>query len=131
MSKENFLLINEAAKLSKAKQLSDEATLGFCGSALLSDKGQIYTGVSLSGACGIGFCGEVSAILQMLSKGETKIKKIVAISNDAKCMPPCGRCREMMFQIDRNNLDTEIILGKNKSVKLKTLLPQRWQELWK
>lgn len=38
MSKENLLLINEATKLSKARQLSDEATLGYCGSALCLKK---------------------------------------------------------------------------------------------
>ncbi|MBU1992206.1 MAG: hypothetical protein ABH856_01815 [Patescibacteria group bacterium] len=36
---------------------------------------------------------------------------------------PCGRCREFMRQIDKHNMETEVILGKDRSVKLKELLP--------
>jgi cytidine deaminase len=130
MLKENKLLIEKAKKLSKRKQLSEEAVLGYVGCALLTKSGKTYTGKSLSGACGLGFCGEVGAILEMLKYKESEIKKIVAISNDFKCMPPCGRCREMMFQINRKNLETEIIFNENKTIKLRELLPDRWQELW-
>jgi cytidine deaminase len=126
----NKKLFEKAKNLSKEKQLSEEAVLGYVGSALLSSKGKVYTGISFTGACGLGFCAEIGAILSMLKNNETKIKKIVAISNDFKYMPPCGRCRELMFQINRKNLNTEIILGKKKIVKLKKLLPNRWQELW-
>ena len=126
----NKKLFEKAKGLSKEKRLSDEAILGYVGSALLSGSGKVYTGRSFSGACGLGFCGEVGAILSMLKNGETKIKKIVAVSNDYKCMPPCGRCRELMFQIDRKNLNTEIILGEKRVIRLKKLLPNRWQELW-
>ena len=126
----NKKLFEKAKKLSKEKQLSEESTLGYVGSALLSGEGKVYTGVSLSGACGLSFCGEVGTILSMLKNGETIIKKIVSVSNDYKYMPPCGRCRELMFQIDRKNINTEVILGENRVVKLKKLLPSRWQELW-
>ena len=126
----NRELFEKAKRLSKAKQLSWEAKSGEVGSALLSGKGLIYTGVNLNGACGLQFCGEVAAILSMLKNGETKIRKIVAVSNDYKYMPPCGRCRELMFEIDRKNLNTEIILSEKKTVKLKELLPYRWQDLW-
>lgn len=126
----NKELFEAAKKLSKAKHVSGEAILGYVGSALLSANGKIYTGVSLSGACGLGFCGEVGAILSMLKDRETRIEKIVAVSNDYKYMPPCGRCRELMFQIDRKNLGTKVILSDRKMVKLSELLPSRWQELW-
>ena len=130
MNTQNKVLFEKAKKLSKAKQLSDEATAGFVGTVLVSKKGKIYSGISLSGACGVSFCGEVSVILQMIAKGETGIKKIVSVSNDGKCLPPCGCCRELMFQINRNNLKTELILGGGRVVKLKEIFPERWQELW-
>jgi len=58
----------------------------------------------------------------MLKHRETRISRIVAITKDS-ILSPCGRCRELMFQIDNNNLQTEIIL-KNDSVKLLSdLLP--------
>lgn len=42
---------------------------------------------------------------------------------DTFVLHPCGRCREFMRQIDKNNMEAEVILGKNKSAKLKELLP--------
>jgi cytidine deaminase len=39
-------------------------------------------------------------------------------------LPPCGRCREFIRQIDEGNLDTEVILGKDEASKLKELLPR-------
>lgn len=125
----NDVLFQQAKALSQHKQLTDEAILGYVGCALITDSGAVHTGVSFSGACGIGYCGEVGAILSMLKSGETYIKKIVAVSNDFQCMPPCGRCREMMYQVDRRNLNTEILLG-DVTTTLQELLPKRWQELW-
>jgi len=125
----NKQLFEQAKKLSKQRQITPEGSLGYAATALVTEKNKIYTGISFSGVCGLGFCAEVGAILEMLKNNETKIKKIITVSNDSKLMPPCGRCRELMFQINRKNLNTEIIL-KDKIIKLKNLLPERWQELW-
>jgi cytidine deaminase len=38
-------------------------------------------------------------------------------------LSPCGRCREFMHQIHEENSEADVIIGKNKSVKLKDLLP--------
>ena len=38
-------------------------------------------------------------------------------------MPPCGRCREFIRQVDPLNLDTEVILAPDNIVKLRDLLP--------
>jgi len=43
-------------------------------------------------------------------------------------IPPCGSCRQLIHDMDESNLDTEIILDKNKVVKLKELLP--YSEWW-
>jgi len=45
-------------------------------------------------------------------------------------LPPCGRCREFMYQIDRNNLDTEVIISDTKTVTLRELLPYCGPEKW-
>jgi cytidine deaminase len=66
----------------------------------------------------------------MVTAGETRIQKLVAISADGKLLPPCGRCRELLYQIDRGNLETEIILGPGRPTRLAELLPRRWQDLW-
>ncbi len=75
----------------------------------------------------MGFCAEHNAIGAMVTAGEYKIKKIVAVWKDDKnnccILSPCGRCREFMRQIDNDNLETEVILEKDRTVKLKDLLP--------
>ena len=50
---------------------------------------------------------------------EYKIKKIVAVLEDGQILPPCGGCREFIYQIDGDNLETEVIIGENKVVKLR------------
>jgi cytidine deaminase len=45
-------------------------------------------------------------------------------------MPPCGRCRELLYQIDRGNRETGILLEGGKPVRLEDLLPAPWQDLW-
>lgn len=97
------------------------------GCALVTASGKIFSGANLDLYCGIGFCAEHSAASQMLSQsGETHIKTIVAVNKDSP-IPPCGRCREMMNQLDRRNKDTEIIIAEDKKVKLSDLLPYAWE----
>lgn len=123
-------LIDEATRLSVPRKLTDEATAGFVGTALLSANGKVYTAVSLTGACGIQFCGEVGAVMSMLRDGASQVKAIATVSNDHKLMPPCGRCRELLFEVDRHNLQTDVILENERVVKLANIFPERWQELW-
>jgi cytidine deaminase len=63
----------------------------------------------------------------MVKNGETKIRKIVATTAEGNVLPPCGRCREMMYQIDESNLDTAVILGSVDKRPLRELLPHNWQ----
>jgi len=124
-------LITEAMKIAKKKKLTDQCTIGEVSSALITDKNKIYSGLSINASCSLGFCAEHSAITTMISKGESRIKKIVAVHYDGKILPPCGKCRELMIEVNDNNKDTEIIMDKERIVKLDKLLPQRWQERFK
>jgi len=96
------------------------------GAALLTTKGTLYTGGNIDIACGIGFCAEHSAIAEMLKNRETQIEMIVAV-NEEGILPPCGRCRELMFQINNDNIHTKVYLSKEKYVTLDELLPIRWK----
>jgi len=97
------------------------------GCALITDKDNVYLGVCIDTGSGTGFCAEHSAIAAMVTAGELKIKKLVAVWKDDEgithVLPPCGRCREFIRQIHNGNLATDIILGQNKVVKLSELLP--------
>jgi cytidine deaminase len=88
----------------------------------------VYTGVCIDVRSGIGFCAEHAAVASMVTAGESKITAIVATWKDDKgllyILPPCGRCRELMYQMNEANLDTDVILNRNEVVKLSELLPR-------
>ena len=124
----NKELIQKAKSVVKPKKMRHGFTSSDVGGALLTDKGNIFLGVSIDVSSGMGFCAEHSAIAKMVTNQEFKIIKIAAVSKDGTVLPPCGRCREFMYQIDRDNLDTDVIVKKDKVVKLRDLLPFRWDE---
>jgi len=46
-------------------------------------------------------------------------------------LSPCGRRREFMRQMDESNLETEVILDVDRTVKLRELLPYHdWFHKW-
>ena len=92
---------------------------------MLTDKGNIYTGVYIEAKCGIGFCAEHSAIAEMIKHGETRIVKIVS-AKKGQIYPPCGRCRELIRMLDEENLKTEVLLEDGKVVTIGELLPYPW-----
>ena len=119
----NEELIEKAKSVMKSRKIKHGYTVGDVGCALVTDKGNVYLGVCIDVTCGIGFCAEHSAIAAMVTNGEYKIRKIVAVTYEGKIIPPCGRCREFIRQIDDANINTEVIIGRDKSIKLKELLP--------
>ena len=118
-------LIRKAKSVLKPRKIKN-GSVGDVGSALVTDKGNVYLGVSIDTCCGMGFCAEHSAIAAMVTHGEHVIKKIVAVAKDGNPISPCGRCREFIQQIHQKNSETEVIIKKDKSVRLKDLLPFPW-----
>jgi cytidine deaminase len=121
-------LINTAKALVRPMQLShhgmDAATVG---SAIFSKRGNLFTGVSVHLSCGIGFCAEHAAVADMIKAGETTIHTIVAC-DESDVLPPCGRCRELLVQVDRENFECRVVLGNDNVVRLRELLPHHWLE---
>jgi len=131
----NDYLIKKAASVISPKIIGD-SLFGTVGCALVSDKGKVYTGVCIVVWSGMGFCAEHAAIASMITNKEYKIKKIVAVwkslDNKVYVVPPCGRCREFMHRVNPENLNVDIILSKNKTKKLKELLPMcDWEKDFK
>lgn len=123
----NKELIAKAKSMVKSRKIKHRFSVGDVGCALITDNGNVYLGVSIDTSSGMGFCAEHSAIAAMVTNREHKIKKIVAVSENG-IAAPCGRCREFMHQIHEDNLNAEVIIGKNKVVKLKELLPHPWDK---
>jgi len=66
----------------------------------------------------------------LCKEGESRIMAVVATDSTGRLLPPCGRCRELMFQVNNKNLGTDVILSKSKITKLAKLLPNRWQDIY-
>ncbi len=109
------------------RQLSENSYAGSVAAALVTDKGNVYKGVCIDTPCSMGFCAEHAAIAAMITAGEDRIEKIVAVCEDGDIVAPCGRCREFMYQIHADNLQTEVMLGRG-VVTLRELLPHIWKE---
>ena len=127
----NEELIQQARAVVHPRKIAHGFTVGDVGCALLTDGGNLHVGVCIDAGGGMGFCAEHSAIASMITRGEQRIRKIVAVLGDGTILPPCGRCREFMRQIDRDNMDrTEVLIGSDKIVKLRDLLPHPFDEVF-
>lgn len=129
----NEELIKEAERALNPRSSTDGRVHGDVGAALVSDDGNLYTGVCVD-TPSWGLCAERSAIASMITNKEYKIKRIVAVWRNEKTgklhvLPPCGYCRQFMRDIDESNMNAEVILGREETKELKELLPNHeWPE---
>lgn len=120
----------EAAKAVLApRNVSDIIEAGGVAAAIEAGSGKIYVGVCVDTACTLGVCAERNAIFNMITNGESVIKKVIAIDSDGKSIPPCGACRELMSQImpkDYKNIEIMLDYHNNRVVTLGELTPEWW-----
>jgi len=75
----------------------------------------------------MGFCAEHAAAAAMITAGENRVVKMVAVNWDGKILPPCGRCREFISQLHPENSNAEIMVNEKTVVTLRELLPFDWR----
>lgn len=121
-------LYQAARNVQNDRAISPFVEAGGVAAAVLSSQGNIYVGVCIDTACSLGMCAERNAIANMITHGESRIHKVVAVMPDGKVGPPCGVCREFMMQLDPDSGDIEILLDLDtlKTVKLRDLVPDWW-----
>lgn len=123
---DNLDLHKIAQNTLRPRKLARNGKAGYVASALLTENDNVFTGVAIDVACSIGFCAEHSAIAAMVTAGETRIKEIIAVHRDGRVLPPCGRCREFIVQINNRNYECNVHVSGDRIVPLSTLLPERW-----
>src|SRR2546421_2597489 len=111
-------LIQVAAKLATPFTPSEDCTAGEVAAALVTVAGHVYTGVCVDMECSLGFCAEHAAIGEMLKARESEIDLLVAIDHRGGLGAPCGRCRELIWQVSPYNLKTRIVVGPRETVTL-------------
>ena len=108
------------------RELSRSSSAGSVAAAILTDRGNVYRGVCIDTPCSMGFCAEHAAIAAMVTAGENRIVKLVAVMEDGSVDAPCGRCREFICQIHDDNHRCEVLLEAGRTATVGELLPMRW-----
>ena len=120
----------EAAKsVQNGRRISSYVDAGGVAAAILSEKGNIYTGVCIDTCSTLGICAERNAIFSMITAGENRFTKVLAIMPDGRTGAPCGACRELMVQLmPESYKSVEIMLDyeKGKVITLGEITPELW-----
>ena len=114
----------------QAKKFSHAKYSGFeVGAALETSESDVFTGCNVeSSSYGLTICAERVALTKALSDGKSKFKSIAIVGpNDDYC-PPCGACRQLLYDYAP---DIEIIMTDGQDIKvipLKELLPFAFED---
>lgn len=95
------------------------------GASLLTETGEIFTGCNIENATyGLTICAERTAIFKAISEGKKKFKKIAVVADTETLTPPCGACRQIIWEFCG---DIEVILanlrGTTKTFQMRELFP--------
>ena len=96
------------------------------GAALEDETGRIFTGCNVENATyGLTVCAERVAVFKAVSEGARKFKRISVVADTDVLTPPCGACRQILWEFCG---DIEVTLAnlhdKNETMRLKDLLPR-------
>jgi len=95
------------------------------GAAILTEEGEVITGCNVENASyGLSNCAERTAVFKAVSMGKTKFKAIAVVSNRVNPVYPCGACRQVLREFNKNI--TIIMADQNKNplkTNLSKLLP--------
>ena len=96
------------------------------GSALETDDGEIIVGSNVESASyGLTVCAERVAVWNAISQGKRKIKKIAVVADTEDLTPPCGVCRQIIWEFGGDIPVTLANLhGSVETLRMKDLLPR-------
>ncbi len=115
-----------AQKSIEAKNISLPTYSKFhVGAALLTEDGKVYLGGNIeTSSYSLTICAERTAVFKAISEGERNFKAIAISSDDPGFCPPCGSCRQVMWDLC-GDIDVIMINHNNElnTKKLSQLLP--------
>ena len=96
------------------------------GAALETEDGEVIAGCNVESASyGLTVCAERVAIWKAISQGKRKIKHIAVVADTEELTPPCGVCRQIIWEFGG---DIPVMLanlkGKTETIQMKDLLPR-------
>uniref|UniRef100_UPI0040276707 cytidine deaminase family protein n=1 Tax=Candidatus Scatomorpha intestinigallinarum TaxID=2840923 RepID=UPI0040276707 len=122
-------LYTAAKQVLRPRRISDRMEAGGVAAAVEAGSGRVYVGVCVDAACSLGVCAERNAIFNMITCGESVLRRVVAVDWDGRALPPCGACRELMAELmPETYKSVEIMLDYEAArvVTLGDLTPEWW-----
>lgn len=125
-------LITVQDLIAKAKLAASQAYAPYSkfrvGAAILTDKGDIFTGCNVENASyGLTNCAERVAIGNMVANGrwDSKISKIVVYTPTQQATAPCGACRQVIFEfaLESTQIISTCESGEGFYLKVQEMLP--------
>lgn len=117
--------------LKKAKEASEKAYAPYSnfkvGACVLAKSGKTYTGCNVENASyGLAICAERNAIFNAIANGETEISTVAIYSPNMENCPPCGACRQVIFEFQGEKEIDVITQDKDgyKAYTINELLPE-------
>ncbi len=122
-------MYDAAMAVQNDRKISDYVSAGCVAAAIESESGKIYTGVCVDTCCTLGICAERNAIFNMITNGESRISRVLAVMEDGSSGAPCGACRELMVQLmpeQYRHIEVMMDYQTGKITTLGELTPQWW-----
>ena len=122
-------LYDAARAVQNDRRISQYIEAGCVAAAVLSGSGRIYTDVCVDTCSTLGICAERNAIFNMITNGESRIEKVIAVMPDGKTGAPCGACRELMVQLmpeDYKGVEIMMDYDTGRVVTLGEITPEWW-----
>ncbi|HYZ86899.1 MAG TPA: cytidine deaminase [Bryobacteraceae bacterium] len=97
------------------------------GAALEEDNGTIHTGCNIENASyGLTMCAERVALFKALSEGARNFRRIAIATDASKPTPPCGACRQLLWEFGGQNLEILLVnpQGVQEVLRIADLLPR-------
>lgn len=118
-----------AKQVLRPRRISDRMEAGGVAAAVEAGSGRVYVGVCVDADCSLGVCAERNAIFNMITCGESVLRRVIAVDWDGRTLPPCGACRELMAELmPETYKSVEIMLDYEAArvVTLGDLTPEWW-----
>lgn len=96
------------------------------GAAIEAEDGRIFTGCNVENATyGLTLCAERVAVFKAISEGVRKFKAIAVSADSERLTPPCGACRQILWEFLGDVPLTLVNLqGKTEQLRLSDIFPR-------
>jgi cytidine deaminase len=96
------------------------------GAAIEDEHGRVFTGCNVENASyGLSVCAETAAVLKAISEGAAKLKRIAVVADSNTLTPPCGACRQILWEFCGDaELTMANLSDKAETVLMKQIFPR-------